>query len=419
LVISPAAAGICLVAVFLLYLLLRPLVRMTKTQSRKSVENNRDYALHVTEAVGLAREVRVFDVADSIVDDLSHKADAVGKYFWRTKVLGRLTPDIYQNAAFLLIIAGMGAVYIIGISDVANLGAVVLLLVRALNYSQQIQSALQQAGELAPYLEQLNAQLEVYTSHEIERGGQSLRAVSDLRLTDVTFAYTPGRPVLADVSFAVGAGEAIGIIGPSGSGKSTLVQLLLRLRAPDRGEFLVSGLPAAEYDLGDYYDRFVFVPQDNHLRTATVRENIAFLRPDVSAAEVEQAARLAHIHDDILSWEHGYETLIGSGAQDVSGGQRQRLGLARALVGQPDVLILDEPTSALDMRSEHLIQQTLLELKGDITLFIIAHRMSTLSICDRLLVLNGGRVEAFGAPEDLRVTSEFFRDASRLSRLPT
>jgi ABC-type multidrug transport system fused ATPase/permease subunit len=419
LVISPGAAGICLVAVVLLYIALRPLVQMTKAQSRYSVQNNRDYAVHVTEAVGLAREVRVFDVADSIVNDLSKKADAVGKFFWRTKLLGRLTPDIYQNAAFLLILAGMGAVYTLGVSDVANLGAVVLLLVRALTYSQQIQSAVQQAGELAPYIEQLNEQLDLYVSHEVERSGRELRTFTGLRMVDVTFGYSPGRPVLNDVSFAVDAGEAIGIIGPSGSGKSTLVQVLLRLRTQDRGAYLVSDNAASGYDLGSFYDQFVFVPQDNHLRTGTVRDNIAFMRPEVSAADVEHAARLAHIHDDIVTWEKGYDTLIGSGAQDVSGGQRQRLGLARALVGRPSVLILDEPTSALDMQSEHLIQKTLLELKGEITLFVIAHRMSTLSICDRLLVLNGGRVEAFGSPDDLKSSSEFFRDASRLSRLPS
>jgi len=138
----------------------------------------------------------------------------------------------------------------------------------------------------------------------------------------------------------------------------------------------------------------------------------------VTELDIERAARAAHLHEDIEAWPLGYATLLGSGARDISEGQRQRLGLARALAGAPSVLVLDEPTSALDMRSETLIQETLLALKGTLTLFIVAHRMTTLALCDRVLVLDGGRVQALGTREELLATSAFFAEVTRLARLP-
>ena len=261
-------------------------------------------------------------------------------------------------------------------SRVAELAAVVLLLVRSLSYSQQVQSVTQQAAEIAPHIEELKEQLEHYETMRAEPSGQALAAVDGLELVDVSFRYEPDVPVLHNISFAVESGESIGIVGPSGAGKSTLVQLLLRLRQPDAGSYLVGGLDSATVDLASWYRHFVFVPQDNRLLYGTVADNIAFYREGVDRADIEEAARRAQLRDDVQQWPDGYDTLIGRGAQDLSGGQTQRLGLARALLGRPSVLILDEPTS------------------------------------DRVLVLRDGQVEAFGpaAAAELRRTEGFYRE---------
>jgi ABC-type multidrug transport system fused ATPase/permease subunit len=157
------------------------------------------------------------------------------------------------------------------------------------------------------------------------------------------------------------------------------------------------------------------VPQSPQLIWGTVAENIRFFRPEISDAEVEQAARRAHIHDEILSWPEGYRTVVGPRASAVSGGQRQRVCLARALAGNPDVLILDEPTSALDVRSEQAVQESLAEVKEDVLLFLVAHRLSTLSICDRVMVIVDGRLQAIDEPGALLERNDFFREVSDIT----
>jgi ATP-binding cassette subfamily B protein len=204
------------------------------------------------------------------------------------------------------------------------------------------------------------------------------------------------------------------VIGPSGAGKSTLVQILLRLRAPLGGRYIVNGESAERYEMGDWHRRVAYVPQEPRLLHASVTENIRYFR-DVDDEAIERAARLARIHEDIMSWPEGYGTIVGPRADAVSGGQQQRICLARALVGRPEVLILDEPTSALDPHSESLIQESLTALRDELTLFIIAHRMSTLDICDRVMVIIDGRLVAFDTTDLLKSENAYYRSASALA----
>jgi ATP-binding cassette, subfamily B, bacterial len=190
---------------------------------------------------------------------------------------------------------------------------------------------------------------------------------------------------------------------------------MLRLREPTRGALEVNGENAATFMRTDWQGRVSYVPQTPQLIAGTVAENIRFYRPEISAAQVEEAARRAHIHDEIMSWAQGYRTVIGPRASAVSGGQRQRLCLARALAGSPDVLILDEPTSALDVKSEQAVQESLAEVKEDVLLFLVAHRLSTLSICDRVMVIVDGGLQAIDEPVALLERNEFFREVTDIT----
>ncbi len=233
----------------------------------------------------------------------------------------------------------------------------------------------------------------------------------------VTFAYGRDAGGIENITLQIAPGEKIGIVGASGAGKSTLVKLLLRLHDPESGDLLANGRSARTTRLSDWYSRVGYVPQDVSTFNGTVAENIAFFRPGVTRDQLVRAAQRAHLHDEIMAFPNGYDTPVGERLGRLSGGQRQRLALARALVGDPDVLVLDEPTSALDMQSETLVQETIDELRGTLTLFVIAHRISTLSSCEKIVVLENGRVTALDSPDRVRETNDFFREATRLARL--
>jgi ABC-type multidrug transport system fused ATPase/permease subunit len=286
----------------------------------------------------------------------------------------------------------------------------VLILVRAGTYGQQSQASVQVLRQAQPYVERIQEAQRRYTENRQTTGTRNLNEVESLAFAQVGFTYGRGRPALADVDFTVEGGEAVGIIGPSGAGKSTMVQILLGLRPPGSGTYLVNGVPADEFDRVQWRTRFAYVPQDPRLLHAPVRDNIRFFR-DIDDASIERAARLAGIHDEVMQWPAGYNTIVGPRADAISGGQQQRICLARALAARPEVLVLDEPTSALDPRAEQLIQESLRSLKHQLTLFVVAHRMSTLDICERVMVIVDGRLDAFARIAELQTSNEYYRSA--------
>jgi len=211
--------------------------------------------------------------------------------------------------------------------------------------------------------------------------------------------------VLHDVSFNVAPGEVIGIVGSSGSGKSTLTKLLQRLYVPESGRVLVDGVDLAMVDLAWLRRQVGVVLQENVLFNRSVRENIALADPAMSMERVIHAATLAGAHDFILELPEGYDTLVGERGSNLSGGQRQRIAIARALVTNPRILIFDEATSALDYESERVIQQNMRRIAADRTVFIIAHRLSTVRSADRIFTIEKGRIVEDGSHDDLMRTN--------------
>jgi ATP-binding cassette subfamily B protein len=414
LVLNVAVALIVLVAAIGLLALLRPLNALGGRVAHALSQAQMDYAGGVGEAVRVAEETDVFGVADiqrSQIDRLVARAQDL---FSRTQLIVGLGPNVYQSLVYLILVAGLAAVYETGAGHFGSLGAVVLLLVRAGGYGRQIQGSYQVVGQTLPFVERVQDAERRYLASSPAAGAVPLMRVETLAFEDVSFAYLSDRPVLSNVSFEVAGGEAIGIVGPSGAGKSTLVQILLRLRAPDSGRYLVNGHPAEQFARKDWHRRVACVPQEPRLLHASVAENIRFLR-DLDDAAVRRAARLAGIHEDVMRWADGYDTVVGPRADAVSGGQQQRICLARALAAEPEMLVLDEPTSALDPHSERLIQESLAALKGELTLFVVAHRMSTLDMCERVLVVVDGRLEAFDTVDRLQLDSPYYRTALALA----
>jgi ABC-type multidrug transport system fused ATPase/permease subunit len=228
---------------------------------------------------------------------------------------------------------------------------------------------------------------------------KSLRG--DIVFDHVAFCYDSKAPVLRDVSFRVEPGQFVGIVGPTGSGKSTIISLIPRFYDATAGRVRIDGVDVRDYQLQGLRQNFAFVLQDTILFRGTVRENIAYGRPDATAAEIIQAAQLANAHEFIATMPNGYETLVGERGMSLSGGQRQRLGIARALIRNSPVLILDEPTAALDDEAEERVIEALERLMKGRTVVMIAHRLATLRSADKLIVLKDGSVSEEGTHEYL------------------
>jgi len=219
-----------------------------------------------------------------------------------------------------------------------------------------------------------------------------------VRFRDVSFRYRPDGPlVLSHVSFDVAAGECVGVVGTSGSGKSTLVKLIQRLHVPESGKILIDGVDIALIDSAWLRRRVGLVLQDNFLFNRTVRENIAIADPSLLMQPIQEAAKLAGADGFILELPEAYDTRVGERGATLSGGQRQRIALARALVTDPRILILDEATSALDYESERIIHRNMRRIAAGRTVFVIAHRLAAVRDCDRILVVEHGRIVEEGS----------------------
>ena len=232
----------------------------------------------------------------------------------------------------------------------------------------------------------------------------------EVRLEGVSFAYPGGPPVLDGIDLEVPGGRTIALIGPTGSGKTTLTQLIPRFYDVDAGRVTVDGTDVRDLRLNDLRRAVGVVPQNPFLFSTSVRDNIAYGRPEATDDEVRAAARMAQAEGFIDSLPDGFETLVGERGFTLSGGQRQRIAIARALITDPRVLILDEATASVDASTEREIQAALRAVMAGRTTIVIAHRLSTLSLADELVVLEEGRIAARGTHEELHETSDLYRE---------
>ncbi|MGI9336007.1 MAG: ABCB family ABC transporter ATP-binding protein/permease [Gammaproteobacteria bacterium] len=238
-------------------------------------------------------------------------------------------------------------------------------------------------------------------------GAPALRpSGAEVSFDGVHFAYDPRRPILQDVSFFVPAGKTLAVVGPSGSGKSTVSRLLYRFYDTDAGAITIDGQDLREVTQASLRAAIGVVPQDTVLFNDTIYYNIAYGQPSATPAEIEKAARLAHIHDFIVNMPDGYQTVVGERGLKLSGGEKQRVAIARTIIKNPCILLFDEATSALDSHTEREIQDNLRELARGRTTIVIAHRLSTVIDADEIIVLEEGRIVERGTHQTLLALDE-------------
>jgi ABC-type multidrug transport system fused ATPase/permease subunit len=409
-VVDPVSTFLVLIVLTLLGFSMRPLRERLNRRAKESLDPQIDFSNGVAQVGMLGLEIQAFGIqeqTEKLLDELI-LSDATATR--RVGLVGNLIGPVYVTLAYGAVVMALVVIASLGTDKLQSSGAVMLIMLRTLSYGQALQMGSVALAQILPFVNHVEDTIDHFVQNRATTGIVEIPRIGSIELRHVDFSYGSSRLALQDVSFILEQGKSYGVIGPSGSGKSTLVQLLLGIRDADRGSITVDQIDLRTIARHSWSSKVAFVPQDATLITGTVAENIAFYRPDITDQQMVDAARAAHVLEEIESLPDGFDTYLGERAQQLSGGQRQRLSIARALVGHPEFLILDEPTSALDTKAESVIRETIASLLGKITVVVIAHRLSTLDVCDKLLVIQDGRLAAFAAPSELKLKNEFYAE---------
>ncbi len=342
---------------------------------------------------------RKFEQANKEVIDISTKESRAGSWF-------RVIMGIFTNLGPLLIYLA-GGYLIIKMNDTAvtvgTITATVSMINRLyrpveslLNVSVDLTRSMALFTRIFSYLD-----MEPEIKNRVNPVKPSFSSGAEIRYDHVAFRYTEDIPLIEDLSFRVPSGKMYAIVGPSGSGKSTVVNLLPRLYDVKGGSVRVNGIDVRDIDLTYLRSNIGVVTQEAYMFNGTVRDNLLFAKEDATQEELEEACRIANIHDFIVSQPDGYDTQVGNRGLKLSGGEKQRLSIARVILKDPKILILDEATSSLDSISENSIQNALDVLMKGRTSIVIAHRLSTILQADRILVISDGKIVEEGGHEEL------------------
>jgi ATP-binding cassette subfamily B protein len=383
-----AAIGVVAIG-FVLLQILRPLNLRSRRANRELSRITRGMATRVTEYTRLSRDFRLLGVETRVLDTLRTLIKETGHIYRRTAILGSIAPTLYQSFALGIVVV-IVIVASTGHESFAKDGAVLILVMRSITYGSGVQSSIQGLRASQGMLEDLMLELHGFEDAQITPG-ETVPETFEVDFDSVEYSYDGVSLALCGVTMHVPEGKIIGMLGPSGSGKTTISQLLLGLREPTRGRVTIGGVDAGAIPKSDAHSTVALVPQE----------------PVLLQGSVSDAAKSAHLHEDIDKMPAGYDTPVGEGGGSLSGGQKQRLAIARALIGTPKLIVLDEPTSAVDGRTEKLIRRTLSELRGHVTVVIISHRIETTSQCDLLLVLSNGKIADYGERDQVMAGSAY------------
>ncbi|MFH1581711.1 MAG: ABC transporter ATP-binding protein [Pseudomonadota bacterium] len=394
---------VSLVLIMLASLALHPISQKADSVGKLVNSTQKNLNALLLDIIRGMKTIRIFSREEGALNSLEKKVDDYNSAcFKAVKIRGVVGPIFESIAAICLaVIMLVGSVMFIGYGGdgVASLLVFILVLHRLLGPAMFLNQTRVALRVDWPFYREVFDFLKVDDKESIRNGNKIFSGLQNkIEFCGATFGYNPKESmVIRDVSLIIPKGTRIGIVGFSGAGKSTLTELIMRFYDPQKGKILIDGIDLRDLDVYSWRRKIGVVSQDLFLFNETLRTNITFAKPDVSQEEVVDAANKAHIHSFIETLPNKYETLVGDRGVLLSGGQRQRIGIARAMITKPEILIFDEATSSLDSESEKIVQQAIEEIGQGRTVITIAHRLSTVSSCDIIFVMEAGNIIEQGA----------------------
>ncbi|NJO59328.1 MAG: ABC transporter ATP-binding protein [Richelia sp. RM2_1_2] len=406
-ILSPTLTLVTVGNLVLVALSLKFVIKRVQIHGRKSASSIERFSSLITEIISGIRVIKSFNAEskelESAKDSLKNRYETEFTAYKFNSAVAPLTEVGGITVLLVILFIGTSLSANSGGSTLAILLTYTLTLLRTLPRVNHLNGLRSQLSLLSGSLESIQSFLSSTAESSLPDGKYRYQGLkSDLVFDKLTFTFpTNSEPTLSNINFRVSKGMTTALVGSSGSGKSTLVDLVMRFYDLDRGCIKVDGIDLSDLQIGSWRRAIAMVSQDTFLFNASVRENIAYGRPNAAELEVIEAAKKAYAYEFIQDLPQGLDTIVGNRGTRLSGGQRQRIAIARAILCDPDILILDEATSALDSTSERIVQQAIEEVSRDRTVIVIAHRLSTIEKADKIIVMHEGRVVEQGTHREL------------------
>ena len=413
--ISPVLTAVAFGMIILVTLAMQSRIKRARSIGENLVRRNQDLQTASLESLSDIRTVKAFRLEQNRLTDFNNKATDLGEGNFQQNRNSSQVIVLQETALFALV----GAIVYVGVAllslEIAIIVTVLFILYRLAPRVTTLNSMRGALAATMTSLRQVKSMIDETAVTSIIDGDRAFTELNQgIEFRGVDFSYDGETPVLKGASFSIEKGQMTALVGTSGAGKTTLVDLILRFHDPVDGSILVDGVDLREFTLESWRKTIGIVNQDIFLFNDTIYNNIAVGLPDSTKEQVVEAAKGAFADEFIRQLPKGYDTLVGERGWNLSGGQRQRIALARAILRRPQILILDEATSSLDSESEQLIQQYISGIRGNITLLVVAHRMSTIQDADKIVVLENGRITEEGNWDSLLAESGVFANYIRL-----
>ncbi|MDQ8188452.1 ABC transporter ATP-binding protein [Pelagicoccus sp. SDUM812002] len=395
--------------------------RKVKAIGAEATAANTELMHQMVEGFDGMTTIRTFSREKESIDAFEKISQRVRKIFNRLAIYGASVNPVYEAVSAYIFV---GIILTASLAETPLPSTIIfaVVLFRLQPKIQALDACRMSLASQAAAIEEIQSILEVPTIEQSDSTAPAFHSLKDsIQFQNVSFRYTPQDPaVLEQVNFGLQQSKVTALVGPSGAGKTTIVKLLLRLYQPDSGTILIDGSPLDSFQVESWRERVAVVSQDIYLFNSSIRDNIRYACPHISNEEIEQAAKLADAHTFITSLPHGYDTKVGDRGARLSGGQAQKLSLARAIAKKADFIILDEPTSALDGKSENTIGETIRTLADqNATILLITHRLSTARVADQAISIDHGKVIDQGPISRFIVSSLSEEKASDEEARPT